>query len=237
MTLKRMLLIYLVAFVVALPLTFPAALLARFIELPPAISHAPIKGSLLGVSLDWLQLGDLRLAEVEARPVLTGLFSGTPLAVAIGKPLPLSARVGGGGERLVVADIESTVQFDTLRQLLNLPGMGVDAKIVADISQAELVGERCEALAGEVKLSDFEGQDFAGMGEISAALTCANGNLVVTVSPDNRLRLSGSATVTPQGRYQVNMTAEPPQGPLFDLFTDFLGQPRDGRRFQINFRS
>lgn len=237
MTKKRMMLVYLAAFVLALPITFPAALIERFVALPPTISHAPVQGSLLGVSVDWLQVGGVRLAEVEAEPVLMGLFSDTPLAVAVGKPLPLKARVGGGGERLVITDVATSVQFDTLRELLKLPGIGIDARISVDVVRAELVGERCESLSGEVVLSEFEGQDFAGVGEISAALTCTNGNLIVTLSPDNSLRLAGSATITPQGRYQVNMTAEPPQGPLFDLFLDFLGQPRDGRRFQINLRS
>lgn len=237
MTIKRAILIYVVALLVTLPVTFPAALLERFVTLPPNISHSPLSGSVLGVKLDWLQIGPLRLADLEARPALAGLLSGTPLSIVIGKPLPLKAKVGGGGDTLVLAEGHSTTRLETLLQILGLPGVGVDALVDVVVHQAKLVRERCEELDGTLTLSDFNGEDFAQLSEVAATLSCANGNLVVTVLPENTLRLSGSATITPNGRYQVDMTAQPPQGPLFDLFTDFLGQPRDGRSFQIRFRS
>ncbi len=237
MSIKRAILFFLAAFLIALPLTFPASLVTRFVALPETVSHGRLSGGLLGVKFDWVQVGSLRLAEVSVRPSLTGLFSGVPLVVSVGKPIPLTAGLGGSGQSMTVAKATSATRVDTLRELLNLPGVGVDAKVDLVIAAATLVGDRCENLDGSVTLSDFSGEDFAQLDSVAASLSCANGNLVVTFSPDNALRLNGSATITPQGRYQVDMTAEPPAGPLFELFVDFLGQPRDGRRFQIRFRS
>lgn len=237
MSVKRALLIYLVVFVVALPLTFPAELAGRFITLPPEVQHSALKGSLMNIHIDWLQVGDYRVGDVQISPSLSGWFSGVPLKLKIEEPLTATAKAGGNAQSLQLQSVEAQASLAQVRQWLSLPGVGVDATVNLHIDEALMRSERCESLSGEITLNEFIGEGFTQLGELSGVLACENGSLVVTIEPDNALRLTGTATVTPQGRFLIDMTAEPPPGPLFELFTDFLGTPSNGRRFQIRFNS
>lgn len=237
MTVKRALLAFGLAFLIALPLTFPASLISRLVTLPEGIAHAPLSGSLFKLRTDWVKVNGIRLQGVSARPSLGGLFAGTPLALKVAAPVAAEGRIGGSGGALTVSSVEASSQFESLRQLLGLPGLGIDADIGLDIDQASFLDGRCTELDGELILSALEGQSLPALSDIRGSLSCDKGKVLVSVTPDNTLRLSGTATLTLQGRADVDMTAEPPPGPLFELFVDFLGQPRDGKRFQIRFRS
>jgi len=236
-TVKRALLAFGLAFLIALPLTFPASLISRLVSLPEGIAHAPLSGSLFKVHTDWVQVSGIRLKGVSASPSLAGLFAGTPLALQVSAPVAAEGRLGGSGIGLKLSAVDARSQFESLRPLLGLPGLGIDASIAVDIDTAKLLDGRCAELAGELILSALEGQGLPELSDIRGTLSCDKGNLLISVAPDNTLRLSGTATLTPQGRADVDMTAEPPPGPLFELFVDFLGPPRDGKRFQIRFRS
>jgi len=236
-TVKRALLAFGLAFLIALPLTFPASLISRLVSLPEGIAHAPLSGSLFNVHTDWVQVSGIRLKGVSASPSLAGLFAATPLALQVAAPVAVEGRLGGSSSGLKLSAVEARSQFESLRPLLGLPGLGIDAAIAVDIEKAELLNGSCTELDGELTLSELEGQDLPELSDIRGTLSCDQGSVLISVAPDNTLRLSGTARVTAQGRTVVDMTAEPPPGPLFELFVDFLGQPRDGKRFQIRFRS
>ncbi len=239
MTIKRALLIYGVVFLLALPLTFPVRLMGGFIPLPEGVSRSALSGSLWAVRLDWVQLGALRLGDVKVSPSLTGLFGGTPLAISLLEPAALSARVGLSEDGAVLRNLKAGVEFDALRELLDIPPLGVNTVIALSVEEAIVQDNTCASAQGTVLLDQFEGniEGLSQLREISGSLSCEGGRFVLQVNPDNALRLSGKVVFTANGHYQGNLQAEPPPGPLFETFVDFLGQPRNGRRFQINFRS
>lgn len=239
MTVKRALIIYGVIFLLALPLTFPVRLLAGLITLPEGVASAPLKGSLWSVQIDWVQVGSQRARNLTARPSLVGLFGGAPLKLSMTDPLDLTVKVGSSEGGAIVRGLDASTRLDAVRELLKIPPLGFDAAIALTVDEAVIAGENCESLSGELKLSDFEGniEGLSQLKAISATLSCEAGRIMLTLSPDNNLRLSGSAVFSASGQYQVNMQAEPPPGPLFETFVDLLGQPRDGKRFQLNFRS
>ncbi len=239
MTVKRALILYCVVFVLALPLTFPVHLIAGFISLPEGVASAAPKGSLWSVHLDWVQAGSLRVNNLRARPSIVGLFQGAPLKLSIAEPVALAAKVGDAEGGAIVRDLEAVTRLDAVRDMLNIPLLGVDASIILTIEEGRVAGSNCQALAGQLELSDFAGniEGLPQLKAITGTLSCEAGRVVLTVNPDNSLRLSGTAVFSANGHYQVNMVAEPPSGPLFETFMDLLGQPRDGKRFQLNFRS
>lgn len=239
MTIRRALLIYGVVFLLALPLTFPVKLLAGFITLPDGIASAPIRGSLWALHLDWVQAGSLRLHNISARPSLLGFFSGTPLKLSVSEPLAVSAKVGSSDDGARVRQLSADTRFEALRELIAIPPLGFDAAITVLVDEAIVQDGQCQTLVGRLALAEFEGNiaGLAQLGELTADLSCKAGRLVLTVDPDNALRLTGSASFSSDGRYLVNMLAEPPPGPIFETFVDLLGPPRDGKRFQLNFRS
>lgn len=232
-------LIYGVVFLLALPLTFPVKLLAGLLTLPDGVASSPLKGSLWSVRLDWLRLGSLRLNELSARPSLMGLFSGVPIQLYVASPLVVTVKVGSNQGGATIRDLKASVRLDQVRELLNIPPLGFDSVITLTLEEALIRGESCQTLDGELRLSGFKGniEGLSQLKEITGLLTCETGRVVLNVNPDNALRLSGKAIFFANGHYQVTMLAEPPPGPLFETFVDLLGQPRDGRRFQLNFRS
>lgn len=239
MNLKKAMLIYGVVFLLALPLTFPVKLLAGLVTLPEGVAISPLKGSLWSARLDWLRLGPLRLNELSARPSLTGLFAGVPIKLSVASPLAVTAKVGSHQDGATIRDLKASVRLERVRELLNIPPLGFDSAIALVVEETVIQGEACQTLDGELRLSDFEGniEGLSQLKEITGSLTCETGRVVLNVNPDNALRLSGKAIFFANGHYQVTMLAEPPPGPLFETFVDLLGQPRDGRRFQLNFRS
>nr|WP_246386862.1 type II secretion system protein N [Litorivivens lipolytica] len=218
-------------------MTFPAQLITRLVPLPAGVSHAPLSGSLLSVQSDWLQINGVRVSEVSASPSLLGLFQGTPLAVAVKAPVAASAHVGGNDTRLQLSALEAQSRFEKLRPLTGLPGLGIDAALALSLEQGVIENGRCAELDGALTLSDFQGAELPAMSDITGRLSCDKGSVLISIEPDNSLRLNGTVRLTLQGRAVVDLSAEPPPGPLFELFVDFLGQPRDGKRFQIRFRS
>lgn len=238
MTLKRALIVYVSVLLLSLPLTFPARLLNSFFEYPAGVSAPAFSGSLFSARLDWLQIGALRLQDVRVRPSLTGLFSGAPLAVSVAQPVKGSARIGFSETGYAVNKLSAGVRFERLRELLAIPPLGLDAAISLRVAEAELQADHCQQVQGQLRISDFVGEmeGLSELGELTAQLSCEGARYVLTVDPDNRLRLTGKVVFAATGAYQLTMTAEPPPGPLFETFVDFLGKPRDGRRFQLRFR-
>jgi hypothetical protein len=238
-TLKRGLILYGAVFLFAIPLSFPVRLLAGLITLPDGVVTAELKGSLWSVHLDWVQVGSLRVNDLIVRPSIVGLFSGAPLKLSLTDPLEVSAKVGSTSEGAIVRGLTARTRLDAVRDLLKIPPLGLDASIALAIDEAVIAGDHCQALTGELKLTDFEGniEGLPQLKAITGELSCDTGRVILTVNPDNALRLSGTAVFSANGHYQVTMQAEPPLGPLFETFVDLLGQPRDGKRFQLNFRS
>lgn len=240
MTLQRALLIYGVVFLLALPLTFPVSLIAGFITLPSGVASSPLEGSLWSLRLDWIQFGSQRVRNISVRPSLAGLFTGVPLKLSLTDPVAVSMKVGSRDGGAVVRKLKANTQLDVLRELLAIPPLGFDAAITLLVDEAIVQGGgQCQTLSGSMTLAGFEGniEGLSQLKELTADLSCEAGRVVLKVNPDNSLRLSGSASFSSDGHYLVNMLAEPPPGPIFETFVDLFGQPRDGRRFQLNFRS
>ena len=239
MTVKRALLVYGVVFLLALPLTFPVRLLAGLVTLPSGVASAPVKGSLWSVRLDWVRVGAIQVRDLRVRPSIFGWFHGAPLKLSLSEPFAVEANVGSREDGATLRELLASTRLEVLRDLLKIPPLGFDALITLTVDEAAIAGDNCQQLAGELVLSAFEGNidGVSQLSPITGNLSCEGGRIILSVNPDNSLRLSGNAVFSATGHYQLNMTAEPPPGPVFETFVDLLGQPRDGKRFQLNFRS
>lgn len=237
MSIPRFLMVFIPAFLIALIFTAPARLITPL--LPPSsaqLSWAEPEGRLVSGMVPWLQWQEQRIGPVKWQLAPIQAISGTPLALQLEQPAAMSMNLGGSQEQLRARNGEIEARLSTL--LLQMMGnsMGLDANI--HISQIESLWTQgqCESLTGQARIDGWRGMDgFENIGEITAELACAPNRVWLDVNPDNNIKLRGRIGIDTQGRYRIDLRANPPAGPLRQNFEALLGKPR-GNEFIIQQR-
>lgn len=238
MSLRAGLLLFCSAFLLFLLASAPASLLRQIAPLPDGVSVGNLDGTL------WRGTTELRYQEISLRGLQWslrpwGLFTGTPLKLSLEQPVSGSTVLGVSGESLLLQNAGFSSSLVTLLDELGYPQLGLDADIAVAIDEADITGGRCAAMSGQVSANNWHGdlEGLAGIGEIQGRLSCDAGRIELKVNPDNGIALSGSVVVFSNGRYTADLKAAPAPGPLFDLFAQLFGRPRDGRQFVLRARS
>ncbi len=237
MSKTRFLLLFIPAFLIALIFTAPARLVLPL--LPPAsqeLSWAEPQGRIISGELPWLQWQEQRIGPLQWRLAPIPAISGTPLSLSLEQPAAIQLNVGGDQQQLKISNGELKAELATVLQQMLGNSMGLDANIRIDNIESVWTQGKCESLSGQAAIDQWRGMDgFETIGEITAELACAPNRIWLDVNADNNIKLRGRIGVDIQGRYRIDLRANPPAGPLRQNLEALLGKPR-GSEFIIQQR-
>lgn len=151
---------------------------------------------------------------------------------------PAKARiaVGGNEQKIRLRNGQIEAQLSALLTQLMGNHMGLDANIRIENIESLWTAGQCESLNGQAIVDQWRGMDgFETIGEVTAELACAPNRIWLDIEGENNIKLRGRIGVDIQGRYRIDLRANPPAGPLRQNFEALLGKPR-GNEFIIQQR-
>lgn len=196
---------------------------------------SPLDGRLWQGRAARVDIDDIQLQDLEWTLSMGGLFSDTPVQFSVASPLPLSGRVGvAEADAVLLRNIEGEGQAASVLQAIGLPSMGFDASYRIVVEEI-LVSERgCERASGQISFDNLTG-DLSGIdaiGEVSASLSCANKQFVISINDDNNIRVRGVIRAAMSGRVSGNILLSPAPGTaLYQGLAEILGSPRNKKDF------
>ncbi len=188
-------------------------------------------GSLWQGEFSYLSYRGLLLRELQWRIQPLALLRKQPLAIRVADPAELNAQLGVSDGQVLVSALELRGRIAPLLRAVQMPSMGFDGLISAEIEQAVISADGCQTLVGGLRVDQLSG-DVAGLdalGEIRAELSCDGGALQLRIDDNNPLRLRGSIVVDAEGVPRGQLRLSPPAGSeLYNSMVQFFGRPRGG---------
>lgn len=238
----------LLAYLLFVLILTPASWWLRLAPLPAAVQLGPVSGTLWQGEIQQFAYQQVRLPALSWQLSPWSLLSLTAKAQlqsgSLQQPtepyLQATVKVGITGftaeNTLVKLPVASILPYLTLPLPVNAAG-----ELMLDIQQANIVGQQCKNLSGQISWLDASLQPPTGnwldLKQLNATLSCEAGLPVLTTDPENVLSLAVRASVTQTGNLRVQGSLKPDASLPAEVHQAmrFVGQPDANGRYSLNF--
>lgn len=238
--------VFIVLYLVFIMAKLPASFVINQVALPHNIQLSNVEGSIWHSQIAQVQVADVMLEDVDIKVSLLSLLMFNPsLDIEFGKPLvnapsgQLTALNLFGD--LAIHDADVTIPANLLSQYIQAPvPISASNAIALSIPEFEMGQPVCQILSGQVdwkKASVTALEQSVQLGDLQATLGCVQGNIALTINPDNNLGLEFETTIAQGFAISGNGTIKPNAKSPKELqqVLPFLGRPDNQGRYQLSF--
>lgn len=238
--------VFIVLYLVFIITKLPASFVINQIALPQNIQLGNAEGSIWHSQIAQVQVAEVILEDVDINVSFLSLLMFNPsLDVQFGKPL-VNAPSGQLTVSNLLGDIaiheaDVTVPANLLSQYIPAPvPISASNAIKLSIPEFEMGQPVCQILSGQVDWKSASVTAFeqsVQLGDLQATLGCVQGNIALTVNPDNNLGLEFEAIIAQGFAISGNGTIKPNAKSPKELqqVLPFLGRPDNQGRYRLNF--
>lgn len=236
--------VFVSAYLLFLLATIPASIIVSNVKLPNNILLGEVTGTVWMSEISAVQVDDVIIENVAANLSFLSLLLLNPsVELTFGDALVAGpegkAKVSGLLSDLQIAETQINVQANEIAKKLTFP-VDVTAHSFLDITINEFIAGKplCSQLAGKLTWADAAITTFDNkvtLGDLSADLTCQQGEVMLTVVENNNLGLAFSAVFgqggAMSGEGHLTPTEQLPEA--IKQVLPFLGSPDQQGRYRI----
>ena len=224
----------------------PASFVLQWVTLPSQLQLSSVDGTIWHSKIKTANYDNFLVNNIEIELSPLSLLSLDPnIELSFGGALVAGpegvAKINGIFSALRITDANLSLRADNISSHLNLP-LPVKAHDFVDINVSEFVAGKaiCQSLSGNIawnKAAVTVLDQKVALGKLSTALSCQQGDVVITLDEKNDLGLSLSASVGKGFAVSGSgfLTPNSTMPKAFEQVLPFLGKPDRQGRYLLRF--